>query len=126
MTALFVYDGALNGAVFLAYVEQVLAPTLMPGDVVVIDNLAAHKAAGVREVIERAGSRLLYLPPYSPDFKPIENAFAKLKALLRAKAERTIAALWATVGALINLFTLDECAINSEPPDMTQIKQDML
>ena len=110
MTAPFVYDGAMNWAVFLAYVEQVLAPTLMPGDVVVMDNLPAHHAAGVREVIERAGARLLYLPPYSPDFNPIEKAFAKLKALLRAKAERTIAALWDTVGALIHLFTPDECA----------------
>ena len=90
MTAPFVHDGAMNGTVFLAYVSQVLVPTLAPGDVVVMDNLPAHKAAGVRDTIEAAGARLLYLPPYSPDFNPIENAFAKLKALLRAKAERTI------------------------------------
>lgn len=77
---------------FLAYVEQVLVPTLAPGDVVVMDNLPAHKAAGVRDAIEAAGASLLYLPPYSPDFNPIENAFSKLKALLRAKAERMIAA----------------------------------
>ncbi|RWN50544.1 transposase, partial [Mesorhizobium sp.] len=88
----FVYDGAMNGNVFLAYVEQVLVPTLSEGDVVVMDNLPAHKAAGVRDAIEAAGASLLYLPPYSPDFNPIENAFAKLKALLRAKAERTIKA----------------------------------
>ncbi|SFL18152.1 DDE superfamily endonuclease [Mesorhizobium albiziae] len=74
MTAPFVYGGAMNGNVFLAYVEQVLVPTLLPGEVVVMDNLPAHKAAGVREAIERAGARLLFLPPYSPDFNPIENA----------------------------------------------------
>ena len=110
MTAPFVYDGAMNGQVFLAYVEQVLVPTLAPGDVVVMDNLPAHKAAGVRDAIEAAGANLLYLPPYSPDFNPIENAFSKLKALLRAKAERTIAALWDIVGSLIDLFTPTECA----------------
>lgn len=110
MTAPFVYDGAMNGQVFLAYVDQVLAPTLEPGDVVVMDNLPAHKAAGIRDAIQAAGARLLYLPPYSPDFNPIENAFAKLKALLRAKAERTITALWDTVGSLIELFTPTECA----------------
>ena len=95
----FVYDGAMNGNVLLAYVEQVLIPILAPGDVVVMENLPAHKAAGVRDAIEAAGATLLYLPPYSPDFNPIENAFSKLKALLRAKAERTIAALWDTVGS---------------------------
>jgi transposase len=110
MTAPFVYDGAMNGNVFLAYVERVLVPTLEPGDIVVMDNLPAHKAAGVRDAIEAAGACLLYLPPYSPDFNPIENAFARLKALLRAKAERTITALWDTVGALIDLFTPAECA----------------
>ncbi|MER8948817.1 IS630 family transposase [Mesorhizobium sp. M0959] len=110
MTAPFVYDGAMNGNVFLAYVEQVLVPTLSEGDVVVMDNLPAHKAAGVRDAIEAAGASLLYLPPYSPDFNPIENAFAKLKALLRAKAERTIKALWDAVGAVVDLFTPAECA----------------
>lgn len=110
MTAPFVYDGAMNGTVFLAYVEQVLVPTLRPGDVVVMDNLPAHKAAGVRDAIETVGASLLYLPPYSPDFNPIENAFAKLKALLRAKAERTIAALWNAVGTVFDLFTPNECA----------------
>lgn len=110
MTAPFVYDGAMNANVFLAYVSQVLVPTLAPGDVVIMDNLPAHKAAGIRDAIEAAGASLLYLPPYSPDFNPIENAFAKLKALLRAKAERTIAALWHTVGSLIELFTPTECA----------------
>ena len=110
MTAPFVYDGAMNGNVFLAYVEQVLVPTLEPGNVVIMDNLPAHKAAGVRNAIEAAGASLLYLPPYSPDFNPIENAFSKLKALLRAKAERTIAALWDTVGSVLERFTPAECA----------------
>jgi transposase len=110
MTAPFVYDGPMNGAVFLAYVEQILVPTLAPGDVVVMDNLPAHKAAGVREAIEAAGAKRMLLPPYSPDFNPIENAFSKLKALLRAKAERTIAALWSTVGSMVHLFTPTECA----------------
>jgi len=110
MTAPFVYDGAMNGNVFLAYVEQVLVPTLSPGDIVIMDNLSAHKAAGIRDVIEAAGASLLYLPPYSPDFNPIENAFSKLKALLRAKAERTIAALWDTVGSVLDRFTPAECA----------------
>lgn len=110
MTAPFVYDGAMNGAVFLAYVDQVLAPTLKPGDVVVMDNLPAHKSAAVREAIEKAGATLTFLPPYSPDFNPIENAFAKLKALLRKAAERTVTGLWKTVGQLINEFTPAECA----------------
>lgn len=110
MTAPFVYDGAMNGNVFLAYVEQVLVPTLAPGDIVIMDNLPAHKAACIRDRIEAAGASLLYLPPYSPDFNPIENAFAKLKALLRAKAERTIAALWDAVGEVLDQFTTAECA----------------
>lgn len=110
MTAPMVLDGAMNGTAFLAYAEQVLAPTLTPGDLVIMDNLPAHRAAGVREAIERTGARLRFLPPYSPDMNPIENAFAKLKALLRAKAERTINALWDTVGTLIDRFTPAECA----------------
>ena len=110
MTAPMVLDGPMNGTVFLAYAEQVLAPTLQPGDIVIMDNLPAHRASGVREAIERAGARLRFLPPYSPDMNPIENAFAKLKALLRAKAERTIDALWDTVGTLIDCFKPAECA----------------
>lgn len=90
--------------------EQVLVPTLALGDVVVMDSLPAHKAAGVRDAIETAGAMLLFLPPYSPDFNPIENAFARLKALMRAKAERTITALWNTLGSIIGLFTPAECA----------------
>lgn len=110
MTAPMVLDGAMNGIAFLAYVEQALVPTLSPGDIVIMDNLPAHKIAGVREAIERAGAELRYLPPYSPDFNPIEMAFSKLKALLRAKAERTVGALWDTVGELISQFEPQECA----------------
>jgi transposase len=110
MTAPFVYDGAMNGTAFRAYVEQVLVPTLSAGDIVIMDNLPAHKAAGVREAINRAGALLMFLPPYSPDFNPIENAFAKLKALLRAKAKRTITALWDAVATILKQFTPAECA----------------
>jgi transposase len=99
----------MNGTVFLAYVAQVLAPTLKRGDIVIMDNLPAHKAANVREAIEQTGAKLMFLPPYSPDFNPIENAFSKLKALLRARAERTIDALWDAVGNLITRFTPAEC-----------------
>jgi transposase len=109
MMAPFVLDGPMNRSAFLAYVTQVLAPELKPGDVVILDNLPAHKGSRGREAIEAAGASLLYLPPYSPDFNPIENAFAKLKALLRKAAERTIAGLWATIGRLIDLLTPQEC-----------------
>jgi transposase len=110
MSAPMVLDGAMNGIAFRAYVEQVLVPTLSPGDIVVMDNLPAHKAEGVRSAIERAGAKLHYLPPYSPDFNPIEMAFSKLKALLRARAERTIDALWDAVGAILPPFKPHECA----------------
>jgi len=110
MTAPMVLDGPMNAAAFVAYVEQVLAPTLQPGDVVVMDNLPAHKAGGVRAAIEQAGATLLYLPPYSPDFNPIENAFAKLKALLRKAAARTIAELWDAIRDALPTFSPAECA----------------
>ena len=90
--------------------DQVLVPELSPGDVVVMDNLSSHKGVDVRCSIEAAGARLLYLPPYSPDFNPIENAFAKLKALLRKAAERTVGALWDRIGILLDAFTPAECA----------------
>lgn len=109
MTAPMVLDGPMNGVTFRAYVEQVLVPTLAPGDIVVMDNLPAHKADGVRQAIERVGCKLLFLPPYSPDFNPIENAFSKLKAHLRARAERSVAALWNTVADLVKLFEPHEC-----------------
>ena len=105
-----VFDGAITGARFLAYIEQVLAPTLRAGDLVVMDNLAAHKVQGVREAIQAAGAQLLYLPPYSPDLNPIELVFAKLKALLRTAAARTIAGLWHTIGQLLDAFSPAECA----------------
>ena len=105
-----VFDGAINGELFLAYVEQVLAPTLTHGDIVIMDNLGSHKVTGVRQAIEAAGARLLYLPPYSPDLNPIEQAFAKLKALLRARALRTVEALWNALGDLVACFTPTECA----------------
>ncbi|GIK23753.1 MAG: IS630 family transposase [Ignavibacteriota bacterium] len=110
MTAPMVLDGPMNGEAFKAYVEQVLAPTLSPGDVVVMDNLAAHKNAAVREAIEAAGAELRYLPPYSPDFNPIENAFAKLKAILRKAAARTREDLWGAIAAALPSFAPDECA----------------
>ncbi len=103
-------DGAINGASFLAYVQQVLVPTLNPGDVVIMDNLASHKTPAVREAIETAGAELRFLPPYSPDFNPIENAFAKLKALLRKVAARTRDALWSAVADAIEAFPPAECA----------------
>jgi len=102
-------DGPMNGDAFLAYVRQVLAPTLRPGDVVIMDNLGCHKSPKVREAIEAAGARLLFLPPYSPDFNPIEFAFAKNKSLLRAAAARTRDALWSTVGLILDAVTPSEC-----------------
>jgi transposase len=105
----FVLDGPINRAAFETYVENVLVPELRPDDIVVMDNLSSHKGPCVRKMIEAAGASLLYLPPYSPDFNPIENAFAKLKALLRKAAERTIDGLWNTIGDIIDIFTPDEC-----------------
>jgi transposase len=110
LVAPLVLDGAINGAAFLAYVEQILCPTLHPGDIVICDNLASHKVSGVRDAIEACGASLLYLPPYSPDLNPIERAFSKLKRLLRSAAERTVDALWSAIGRLLQQFTPDECA----------------
>ena len=106
----YVTDGAMNGTIFRAWVEQMLAPVLRPGDIVIMDNLPAHKVAGVREAIEACGAELRYLPPYSPDLNPIEQAFAKLKALLRKAAERTKDGLWGAIGQLLDLFSPAECA----------------
>ena len=110
LTAPCVIDGPMNGNAFLAYVEQILAPSLKPGDIVVLDNLSAHKVPGVREAIAAADARLLYLPPYSPDFNPIEQLFAKLKALLRKAAERSVDRLWNRIAYLLDAFTPQECA----------------
>lgn len=104
-----VIDGPMNGDAFRAYVGQQLAPTLRAGDVVIMDNLAAHKTTGVREAIEAVGARLVYLPPYSPDLNPIELAFAKLKSLLRAAAARAVDALEETIGEMLDRFTAREC-----------------
>ena len=109
VTAPFVVDRPINGTIFLAYVEHCLAPTLAPGDIVVMDNLSAHKVKGVRQAIEAAGAKVAYLPPYSPDLNPIEQFFAKLKALLRKAAERSIDALWNTIGRLLDQITNLEC-----------------
>jgi transposase len=105
-----VLDGPMTGITFRAYVEQFLTPALRPGDVVVLDNLAAHKVDGVRQAIAAAGASLLYLPPYSPDLNPIEQLFAKLKALLRKAATRTKGELWSTIGRLLDACTATECS----------------
>lgn len=109
LTAPLVIDGAVNGELFLAYVRQQLVPTLRPGDIVIMDNLSSHKQAGVREAIESVDAELLYLPPYSPDLNPIENAFSKFKWLLKSARERTVEALWHTCGTLLDSFSESEC-----------------
>ena len=109
LTAPMVMDGPMTGEWFLAYVTQVLIPTLTPGDIVVMDNLSSHKGQAIRETIEAAGCELRYLPPYSPDLNPIEMAFSKLKAILRKHAERAIEHLWRRIGAVIDDFTATEC-----------------
>lgn len=109
LAAPMLLDGPMDGVAFLAYVRQVLVPELRPGDTAVMDNLPAHKVAGVRDAIEAAGAKLLYLPPYSPDFNPIEMLFAKLKAILRSKAARTVDHLWQAVAEALSSFTPSEC-----------------
>ena len=110
ITAPCVFDGPINGASFRAYVEQILVPTLSPGDIVIMDNLGSHKGHAVRAAIRVAGARLFFLPPYSPDLNPIEQVFAKLKTLLRSAAERTVEATWRRIGALLECFAPSECA----------------
>lgn len=110
MIAPFVMNGPINRIAFETYIERVLIPELRPGDVVIMDNLSSHKGERTRHLIEQAGATLKFLPPYSPDFNPIENAFAKLKAYLRKAAARTVEALWNTIGKLSQTFTPDECA----------------
>ena len=105
----FVIDRPVNRTILEAWVEHVLVPNLGQGDIVVMDNLSSHKGPRVRALIEAAGATLRYLPPYSPDFNPIEKAFAKLKALLRKEAARTIDALWSAIGRIIDLITPTEC-----------------
>ncbi len=109
LTAPCVFDGPINGERFRAYVEQILVPTLKPGDIVVMDNLGSHKVAGVRQAIEAAGAERRFLPPYSPDMDPIEQVFAKLKNTLRRAAKRTREALWSAIGLVIADFPPGEC-----------------
>ncbi|WP_156454585.1 IS630 family transposase, partial [Erythrobacter sp. CCH5-A1] len=110
MAAPMVLDGPINGDWFEAYVSKVLVPELRPGDVVIMDNLSRHKRASVRDRIEAAGARLRFLPPYSPDFNPIEKAFSRLKAMLRKIGERTVGGLWDLIGKLVDIFHPSECA----------------
>ncbi len=109
MTALLVIDGAMTGALFLAYVEQQLAPSLSPGDIVVMDNVAVHRVAGVEQAITARGATIRHLPPYSPDMNPIELAFAKLKAMLRNAAERSIRTLWRRIRRIVRHLVPQEC-----------------
>lgn len=109
LTAPFVLDGPMDGESFIVYVRDVLAPTLTAGDIVIMDNLSSHKVEGVRELIEARGAKLVYLPPYSPDFNPIEQAFSKLKSWLRKAAERTVDGLCDAIGRICDLYAPDEC-----------------
>jgi transposase len=110
LTAPCVIDGPINGASFRAYVEQVLVPVLAQGDIVVMDNLGSHKSRAVRQAIRATGAKLFFLPAYSPDLNPIEQAFAKMKTLLRKADARTTEHTWRTIGALLDCFTPTECA----------------
>ncbi len=110
ITAPLVMDGPINGESFKAYVEQILVPTLTPGDIVVMDNLGSHKGRDIRRAIRAAGARLMFLPPYSPDLNPIEQVFAKLKTLLRKAEERTAEGVWRKIGTLLERFPPTECA----------------
>lgn len=109
LMAPLVFDGPINGPIFRAWVEQALAPELRPGDIVIMDNLGSHKVAGIQAAIEATGAQLRYLPPCSPDYNPIEQVFAKMKALLRKTSARTVQALWDAFGQLLDQFTPDEC-----------------
>ena len=109
LTAPLVVDGAINGELFLAYVQQQLVTTLKKGDIVVMDNLSSHKVAGVKKAIESVGAKVLYLPPYSPDFNPIENVFSKLKTLVRKLKLRKQDELWKKLGELCDIFAPEEC-----------------
>lgn len=110
LVAPWVIDGPVNGAAFRTWVQQVLVPVLHPGDIVVLDNLGSHKVSGIEEAIQAADAQVRYLPPYSPDYNPIEQVFAKLKTLLRKAAKRTVDELWSAIGSLLDQFSIDECA----------------
>ena len=118
ITAPWLLDGAMDGAAFRTYVERVLAPALKPGDIVVMDNLPAHKVAAVREAFARAGAQVFYLPPYSPDMNPIELAFSKLKALLRHNPARTIDALWRRLGTVLDTSPPPNAPTSSDTPNI--------
>lgn len=109
MIAPVVLSGAINRDAFETYIEKVLAPELRPGDIVIMDNLSSHKGPRTRALIEAKGGKLMFLPPYSPDPNPIENTFAKLKAMLKKAAERTVEALWKTIGRISDAFQSQEC-----------------
>ncbi len=126
MIAPMVLDGPMNGDAFLAYIRQVLVPELETGMAVIMDNLPAHKVTGVRQAIEGAGAKLIYLPPYSPDFNPIEMAFSKLKAALRKAAARTIPELWDVIAEVIEHFRPEQFKTISPPQDTTWIKSNPL
>jgi len=126
MTAPFVVDAPMNGEIFLTYLEKCLVPTLSPGEIVSMDNLPAHKVAGVREMIEAAGAMLWLLPPYSPDLNPIEQSFAKLKAHLRKAEERTIPALWDRIGTILTTSHRRNAKTTSLTPDMDQTDRNPL
>lgn len=126
MVAPLVIDGPINGEWFEAYVAQVLVPTLKPGDVVILDNLSSHKRPAAREMIEAAGARMLFLPPYSPDFNPIEKAFSKLKALLRKAAERTVSGLWDGSDTSSNSSSLKKQETSSTLADTIQYERETL
>jgi transposase len=110
LCAPFVFDGPINGVSFLAWVEKCLVPTLKPGDIVVLDNLGSHKSQSVRHAIRAVDARLVFLPPYSPDLNPIEQAFAKIKALLRKVDARSVEQTWKSIGSLLDAFSKQECA----------------
>ncbi|MEY9391773.1 transposase [Bradyrhizobium japonicum] len=109
ISAPWVIDGPINGELFTLYVEKVLAPTLTPGEIVVLDNLGSHKGKAARQAIRARGAHLIFLPPYSPDLNPIEQVFAKLKHLMRSAEPRDVEATWRKVGELLDLFSQEEC-----------------
>lgn len=122
LTAPCVFDGPINGACFRAYVEQVLAPTLKAGDIVIMDNLGSHKSAAVRQILKAAGASLRFLPPYSPDLNPIEQAFSKIKHWMRQAQKRTIEDTWRHIGSLVAGIEPNECARYLENAGYASIK----
>jgi transposase len=125
LSAPMTLDGPMDGQTFRAWTEQFLAPVLRPGDIVIMDNLSSHKVAGIREAIEAAGAALAYLPPYSPDLNPIEQVFAKFKALLRKAAARTVKQLWREIAKTLQRFSPQECDATFKTAAMP-IKRDLL